>query len=104
MIALVAVTDAAAPPLPAPLRVVRAGALSALCLPATPEPVTLDLLERRLYGVQGGLGRAFGRPTITYSPCRSAASSSESGGIVCGMRTAVKPCSAISSKSRSMVS
>ena len=47
MIALVAVTDAAAPPPPAPLRVVRAGALSALCLPATPEPVTLDLLERR---------------------------------------------------------
>ena len=47
MIALVAVTDAAAPPPPAPLRAVRAGALSALCLPATPEPVTLDLLERR---------------------------------------------------------
>ena len=47
MIALVAVTDATAPPPPAPLRAVRAGLLSALCLPTTPEPVTLDLLERR---------------------------------------------------------
>ena len=47
MIALVAVTDAGAPPPPAPLRAVHAGSLTALCLPTTPEPVTLDILERR---------------------------------------------------------